>query len=178
MAAKPTPSPPLAGAETGRTSASVDDSSPLGRWVGWTAFVLSLLAVADAIYLTVAHYTTTSVLMCPGNSVVNCAKVTTSSESTFLGMPVAVLGLVFYAVVAVVNWPGFWRSNPPWLRLARLILIAGGMLFVLYLVYAEVVLIGNICIYCTIIHIITLILFGLTMYATAQTGLGLGDSVG
>ncbi len=147
------------------------EAPELGRWVGRTGFGLTVLAVIDAVYLTIAHYTTTSVLMCPGNSVINCAKVTTSPESTFLGAPVAVLGLIFYVVLAVIDWPPLWQRQSTLLRSTRLAMTVGGMAFVLYLVYSEVVLIGNICLYCTVIHVLTLALFGLTVYATSRTGL-------
>jgi uncharacterized membrane protein len=41
----------------------------------------------------------------------------------------------------------------------------------LYLVYAEVFQIGNICLWCTSVHVITLILFALTAISAAIWGL-------
>ena len=55
------------------------------------ALALSLVALAAATYLTVAHYTSPKVLACSASGRVNCEAVTTSAQSTFLGIPVAVL---------------------------------------------------------------------------------------
>ena len=43
--------------------------------------------------------------------------------------------------------------------------------FVLYLIYAELLTIGSICLYCTSVHAITFALFVLTAIATAAWGL-------
>ena len=39
-----------------------------------------------------------------------------------------------------------------------------GMIFVLYLIYRELVSLRQICEYCTSVHIITFVLFGLLVY--------------
>ena len=49
----------------------------------------------------------------------------------------------------------------PRLRLAG---VVAGMLFVLYLIYTEVVRDGRICPYCTSVHVITFLLFALIVY--------------
>jgi uncharacterized membrane protein len=50
-----------------------------------------------------------------------------------------------------------------------------GIGFVLYLVYAELFIIGAICLYCTSVHTITFLLFGLTVFAAAAWGLPKGQ---
>ena len=64
-------------------------------WVVAASLGLSLVAVAIASYLTVAHYADPSALACPDTGVVNCTLVTTSPESMVFGIPVAVIGLVW-----------------------------------------------------------------------------------
>ena len=49
-------------------------------------------------YLTFEHFTANATLACSIGGVVDCAKVTTSAWSTFMGVPVALLGLVFFVV--------------------------------------------------------------------------------
>jgi uncharacterized membrane protein len=39
--------------------------------------------------------------------------------------------------------------------------------FVIYLLYAELFEVGNICLYCTSVHILTFLLFVLTVFAAA-----------
>lgn len=137
----------------------------------FATWLLSLFGLGVSIYLTIAHYDTSVSLACPDTGVVNCAKVTSSSESMVFGIfPVAVLGLAFYVFMAAVNSPLGWRlkrREVSWLRLGSVVI---GMGFVLYLVYAEVVQIGNICLWCTSIHVATFALFSLLVYeATSWT---------
>ena len=130
------------------------------RWRPLVALLLSLAGLGDAAYLTLAHYSTTVSLVCSDSGVVNCAKVTTSPQSMIFGViPVALAGLVFFVALTVVNLPPLWRSARWWVPWLRLGMLVGGMCFVLYLVSAELLVIGNICLWCTGVHIITLLLF-------------------
>jgi len=138
---------------------------PLATWV------LSLFALGVSIYLTITHYDSSVSLVCSDKGLVNCAKVTSSSQSMVFGIfPVAVLGLAFYLFMAAINSPLGWRWNRrevKWLRLGSIIV---GMGFVLYLIYAELIQIGNICLWCTSVHLATFLLFGLLVYeATSWT---------
>ena len=135
--------------------------------------LLSLAGLAVSAYLTAAHFIGSQALVCTDNGLINCQKVTTSAQSHFLGMPVAVLGLAFYLVVTAVNMPRAWRSADPRVHLARLALMVVGILFALYLVSAELLIIGSICIWCTVVHVVTFSLFVLVM-ATVPPMLGWG----
>jgi uncharacterized membrane protein len=146
---------------------------PAPRWLAWTTWILSLVGLAVSIYLTVEHFTSNSLALCPETSGVNCTKVTTSPESMVFGvLPVAVLGLAFYVFLAVANSPWAWRWNTlrigslklPSFRTVRLASLVVGIGFVLYLVYAELFQIDAICLYCTSVHIITFILFCLIVF--------------
>jgi uncharacterized membrane protein len=128
------------------------------RWRQPVAFALSSLAVADAIYLTVQHYTGNSTLACSSSGVIDCAKVLTSPQAVILGVPVAVIGLAFYAVMFALNTPYAWRTTREWVAPLRLAAICCGMGMVLYLVSVEVSL-RTICEYCTLVHILTFALF-------------------
>ncbi|HUA94032.1 MAG TPA: vitamin K epoxide reductase family protein, partial [Acidimicrobiales bacterium] len=82
----------------------------LPRWIPVTALVLSLLGLADSIYLTITHFNP-GTLQCQVNSVINCVKVTTSPQSEIFGViPVALVGLGYFVVVTFVNLPFMWRS--------------------------------------------------------------------
>jgi uncharacterized membrane protein len=135
-------------------------------WLQWSTLALSVAGLGMSIYMTIAHYTSTSILVCSNKGYVDCAKVTTSPESmVFNVFPVAVLGLAFYVFMVAVNTPWAWRSGIPAIWWARLAGIITGIGFVLYLIYAEVIQIGNICIDCTTVHIITFLLFALLIFA-------------
>ena len=136
-------------------------------WLQWTTWVLSIGGLGVSIYLTIAHFNTSVTLACPATSTVNCEKVTTSPESYAFGIPVAVLGLAFYLFLAVVNSPWVWRMTWPPIRWARIGSMVVGIVFVLWLVYAELFKIGAICLWCTSVHVITFALFVLIMFSFA-----------
>ena len=129
------------------------------RWVPRFTFGVTLAGVAVATYLTIAHYTTPNVLACSDTGFVNCSTVTTSAQSSFLGIPVAILGLAWFLVMAVCCSPVAWRSSSAALARARIGLAVLGIGFVLWLVYAELFVIGALCIWCTVIHVLTFVLF-------------------
>jgi uncharacterized membrane protein len=136
-------------------------------WLVWTTWILSLVGLADSIWLTIVHYNTSVTLACPATSTINCEKVITSPQSIVFGIPVAVLGLAFYVFLAVVNSPWAWRMTWPPLRWARVGSMVVGIVFVLYLVYTELFTIRSICLWCTSVHVITFALFVLIMFSAA-----------
>lgn len=148
---------------------------PVPRWAIYASWALSLIGTGLAIYLTVGHYEGKTFLACPETGLINCAKVTTSAQSYFLGMPVAVLGLANFAVMAVLNSPWLWRVKNYWVHVARFVLIIGSMGFVLWLLYAELIIINNICLYCTGVHVVTFALFVVLM-RVCPVQLGWGSS--
>jgi uncharacterized membrane protein len=156
-----------------RTAAPVKAATEEARpaapplWFQLTTWILSLGGLGVSIYLTIAHYNTALSLVCPATSTINCEKVTTSPESMVFGIPVAVLGLAFYVFLAVVNSPWAWRMTWPPLRRARVGSMVVGILFVLYLIYAELFKIGAICLWCTSVHVITFLLFTLIVFGAA-----------
>ncbi len=149
-------------ATAGAASASaVEPVAPSGapRWLVSSSLLLSVVGLGLSVYLTISHYTNQAALICQANSVINCVKVTTSPESMVFGIPVAVLGLVFFVPMIVLNSPWGWRSTLPAVRWLRLLGVAVGLVFVVYLVSAELIIIGSICEWCTGVHAITLALF-------------------
>ena len=137
--------------------------------LAYSGSALSLAGLAVAAYLTVAHYTTAKVLSCPANGIVNCVKVTTSSYAVQHGVPLAVAGLAFFAVMVGLQLPAAWRSPRPVVRVGRLAWAGIGTLSVLWLIDVELFSLDAICLYCTAIHALTILLFALTSLGTAAT---------
>jgi uncharacterized membrane protein len=152
------------------------------RWPGLVGSVASVAGLGVAGYLTYEHYTGSTSLACSDKGVVNCLAVTTSSYSKVAGVPVAVLGLFFFAVMLVLQWPALWRRTDAVIRRTRVAWAVIGLGSALYLLYAELFKIDAICLWCTAVHILTLILFGSTVFATLVTAslddeLAVGESV-
>jgi uncharacterized membrane protein len=142
----------------------------LPRTMGWLPFstlVLSVLGLLDAGYQTYTHFSNTGLVGCSAKGDA-CVVVQTSSYAWVFGIPVAVLGLAFFVFMVVINSPQAWRAKNPLIHRLRLASVVVGMLFVLYLIYNELIRIGQVCPYCTSVHIITFLLFALIVYqATA-----------
>ena len=141
-----------------------DRSMP--RWPGLAGTGASLLGLGVAGYLTFEHYTSSSSLACSDNGVVNCLKVTTSSYAAVAGVPVAVLGLVFFAVMLVLQLPAARQRPERWLRAVRVGWSVAGLGTAVYLLSVELFSLDAICLWCTAVHVLTLVLFATTVYAT------------
>jgi uncharacterized membrane protein len=142
------------------------------RWLQLATLGLSLAGLGVSIYLTIVHFGSKSILVCSSNGAIDCEKVLSSSQAMVFGVfPVAVLGLAFFVFMTAINSPWAWRSPLPVIWWARLAAGVTGMGFVLYLIYAELIQIGNICLWCTSVHAITFLLFVLLIFAaTLGTG--------
>jgi uncharacterized membrane protein len=127
--------------------------------------LLSLCGVGIAAYLTAVHYEQVP-LLCSSSGLVDCQRVTSSAYSVVPGtsIPITIPGLVWALgsmVLALVEWlrPGqnrrVWVAHLAWSLLA--------LVGALYLVYAEIVRLRTICVWCTGFHVIILIIFLLTM---------------
>jgi uncharacterized membrane protein len=144
-------------------------------WLQFTTLALAVIGLGLSAYETYAHFNGSHLAGCPtgGNGTFNCTAVITSSQSMVFGVfPVAVLGLAFYVVVVALMTPWAWRVQRRDVGLLRLATMVAGMAFVMYLIYAEVVQIQDICEYCTGVHIITFLLFCITVFSAAIWGLG------
>lgn len=154
------------------------------RWVPLTTTILCLLALADSAYLTYAHYTTATVLACPSNpkSWVDCALVTQSSYSHPFGIPVVIPGCIWCVAMLALCSPWGWRAASVWFSRLRVAGAVAGVGMVFWLVWAELKL-RHICEYCTGVHILTVALFIVILFATAlsvpavdETELGLDEA--
>jgi uncharacterized membrane protein len=184
---KPQTAQPQPTAQTARTkrqtptaavppeSAAPAPSSVPPLWFQLVSLGLAVLGFGVSAYETYAHFTNTPLAGCPtgGHGTFDCGAVITSPQSMVFGvLPVAVLGLIFYAVVIALMTPWAWRMQRREVGLLRLAAMIVGMGFAIYLIYAEVVQIQQVCEYCTGVHVITFLLFCLTVVAAAIWGLG------
>ncbi|HEX5189948.1 MAG TPA: vitamin K epoxide reductase family protein [Streptosporangiaceae bacterium] len=146
------------------------------RWSGgavpFSTLIVSLLGLADSAYLTYQHFSeSTAFAGCSESGAINCVAVTTSPWSHVGVFPVSVLGLAFFAFMVAVNTRWGWKA--PWAAVhwARLVSVVTGIVFVLYLIWAELFRINAICLYCTGVHILTFILFALIVGRATYSGM-------
>jgi len=151
-------------------------------WLQITSLVLAVLGLAISAYETYAHYNGSHLAGCPSGAggTFNCTAVITSSQSmVFNVLPVAVLGLAFYVFAVVIFSPWAWQFrgsralhlSSRGVDIVRLGSAIVGMGFVMYLIYAEFQ-IGSVCEYCSGVHLVTFLLFCITVVSAALWGLG------
>ena len=133
-----------------------------GSRTGWTALVVCVLGTLASAYLTWEHFHQSTALACPETKRINCTKVTTSQWSHLVGIPVAVLGLVFFVAMLVLCLPALWRDRR--LDALRVAATAIGMVMVLYLIWAELFRIDAVCLWCTFVHACTLALLSIVLW--------------
>jgi uncharacterized membrane protein len=170
-----TPAKNGAGARNGKrgpvAAEVISTKSGPAPWLQVATFLVALAGLGVSIYLTIAHFTESTLAGCSETGLVNCTKVTTSPQSYVFGIPVAVLGLLFFVFAVAIMSPWAWQATRREIHILRLASVVVGIGFVLYLIYAELFIIGSICLYCTSVHALTFIIFALTAFAAAVWGL-------
>lgn len=114
------------------------------RWYPFTALAIAGLGFIDATYLTVQHFTQFTL---PCSISHGCELVTTSSYSSIFGIPVALLGALYYVSVLIAICGAMEFAKPQWLKLIA-IATTTGFLFSLWFVYLQIFVIHAICQYC------------------------------
>jgi len=150
---------------------------PTLRWQPLTTLVLSLIGLGASIYLTITHFDKVA-LVCSSSGAINCEKVTSSPQSVIFGIPVAMLGLLYFVPMAALCLPAAWRTADRRIHLARLVLAIVGVGMIIYLIIAELFLIKAICLWCSGVHVTTFFLFVIITTASPivlATGQGAAD---
>ena len=136
---------------------AVTDPTPRssGRVLFALIAVLSLAGVIVSAVSLQRHYAKSATAFCDFNQKFSCDVVNRSEQSSIIGIPVAGIGVVGYAVLLVLST--FWRSRsdtPNRLLAAALV----GLAFALYLTYVEAYELETWCILClTSLALISLI---------------------
>jgi uncharacterized membrane protein len=126
------------------------------------AAALAVMGLGISAYLIAAHYQNLS-LACTTTGMIDCGSVTHSGYSTVAGVPVSLLGILWFAVMGVsAIFTVRVDAAVQWVTV-QMVLALGGLGFVLYLVYAELVQLHRICEWCTGAHLLTLGILLLTV---------------
>jgi uncharacterized membrane protein len=104
------------------------------------AGAVALAGIAVAGYLTWAHFADESVVCVAGGG---CETVQESEYAEVAGIPVALLGLIAYSVVAGLIW---WDT--PSARLGAATISFVGLLFSMYLLAVQLFVIDAVCAWC------------------------------
>ena len=113
--------------------------------------VVSLVGLADAVYLTVEHVTGQSV-RCTVTS--GCSEVLSSSYATIAGrFPLAALGAIaYFTVFSLATLAAFGYTSARKLLVLLLLLMCA---MTLWLIYVQAFIIGHFCQYCLLSAAVT-----------------------
>ena len=115
--------------------------------------ILSLLGLADSIYLTLEHYGKI-ILPCHPGIFADCGKVLRSTYSEIYGIPMALLGVIHYGLFSIVNSINIIKHIRN-IRITALVFGIIGVLSSVVFMYIQFFIIGSLCIYCTISALIS-----------------------
>lgn len=127
--------------------------------------VFSLVGLAASVAAAYVHYQLLSdpsyLSVCDVSETVNCTQVYSSRYGTFMGVSVAIFGVIWFALatllsVAAMAGPQTVRESVPGYLFAASTL---ALAVVLYLGYASLVLLGLVCVFCVITYGAVIALF-------------------
>ena len=103
--------------------------------------VLAVLSIFLSLYLVKEHYETDQ-SFCDNlaGGMFSCSSVNRSEYSEFLGVPVAVFGAIWGLVLAFGAWKIYQNNMVAYYTTAVLLWALLGVLFIVYMVAAEVIL--------------------------------------
>lgn len=124
-----------------------------------TILILSIFGIFDTIYLTIKRYS---------HSGINCSIfegcdfVTTSAYSAILGVPVAVLGIIFYVSVFVLSI-FYLRLKNKKIFISLFGLSSVGFLMSIWFIYTQAFILNAFCLYCLASAVLSTTIFILSL---------------
>ena len=115
------------------------------------AAVVALIGLADAVYLTIKHYTGEAV---PCSIVEGCEQVLTSSYAEIFGIPLALFGAAAYFVAFSLAILAAFGNRQMWKFFGVQVFLMA--LFTTWLIYLQAYVIGAFCQFCLVSAAVTL----------------------
>jgi len=128
---------------------------PLPKWLILAFAITAFIGFLDATYLTVEHYTGGNI-----NCYIStgCDTVANSKYAVVLGIPMALLGAIFYFGMLILSILYLDIKKKP---LIYLLVLGGitGFLFSIFLVYLQLFVLHSVCEYCMLSATTSTLLF-------------------
>jgi uncharacterized membrane protein len=127
------------------------------------AALLSLIGLADALYLTIQHITGESVRC---TIVSGCSEVLSSPYAVVRGVPLALLGaLAYFTVFSLATLPAFHYAFA-----GKLLAVVVGLMFftTLWLLYLQAFVIHHFCQFCLLSALVTVALAVIVILAARK----------
>jgi uncharacterized membrane protein len=117
--------------------------------------ILGFIGFLDATYLTILHYQD---VIPPCTVTKGCETVLNSSYATVFGIPIALLGALFYVTVIGLSLLLLTNYKKIFLNLLVLLSISGAIVST-YLLYIQFGVLKNFCQYCLVSELVSFLIF-------------------
>ena len=139
-------------------------------------FLLVGIGLSTSSYLIYYHYLAVAGAegWCNINNQINCNKVILSKYSEILGMPLGVLGIIWFSVAGLLRYLGsvsYFKISGSIVSFYLFIWTSIGLSTVIGLLYLEIFAVGAICLFCTLCHILAAGIF-IISYVSLKKPLG------
>ncbi len=138
----------------------------LRRRVVWALAALSFAGFVIATYLTFVHFRG---YVSPCYVVSGCEAVQTSEYSVVLGVPVALAGAVFFALMLYLS-VGLLTAARPWLLRTVQVLAFVAALAMIPLFFLQAIVLQAFCSYCLATEAVVLAMWVLTFFLVPAAG--------
>ncbi|MBS3138171.1 vitamin K epoxide reductase family protein [Candidatus Woesearchaeota archaeon] len=130
--------------------------------------LLSIIGILISVYLTYLHYVPEKLdaSFCNISNYLSCSTVNQSSYALLFGIPVALIGIFGFILILYLS-----KSKSQYTNVALFYSSALGLLFMLYLLIAELFVIKALCILCTVVLLVILAIFLITVKAHGKESL-------
>lgn len=124
------------------------------------AAVIALIGLADAIFLTIKHYTGGQV---PCSVIEGCEQVLNSQYAEMFGVPLAVFGAIAYFVAFSLALLAAFGDRLMWTLFGVQVILM--TIFTAWLIYLQGFVIGAFCQFCLLSAVTTLTLFIIYLFS-------------
>jgi uncharacterized membrane protein len=129
------------------------------KWVPIAILVIAIVGFADATYVTVEHFKN----VIPPCTTGGCETVLTSAYSKILGIPVSLLGSIYYFVIILSLFVYFDTKKTIFLKIPVAISILG-LLASIYFMTIMAFVLKAFCQYCVLSALSSISIFGISAY--------------
>ena len=118
----------------------------------------------------------TKTLACNINPIVSCSSVIDTPQGQIFGFMNPLLGVVAFSMLIVFGFAIFYKTKfPKWIWLSAQFVSLLGILFVHWLIFSSIYVLGSLCPYCMVVWLVTMPIAIYITLANAKSGM-LGKS--
>ena len=129
------------------------------KWILIVLVTVAIIGFADSVYLTIEHFQN----RIPPCTIGGCETVLTSKYAEFFGIPVSLLGSIYYFLLALFSLLFIDFKKEILLKIPFVFLFFG-VLASIWFSYLQIFVIKAFCPYCAVSAIISLTVFLMTFF--------------